>query len=1303
MRGLKELRQEKSPMRSSSGPCAPGLRVGAFVLAFMALVSCDGYLTELPTSEVPATITGFALAPSVVDLTFAPGDVTAEVRIRDAESVDSVRVELKGPNGTVLSCRASAPAEGNRSSGVWRCPWSVGSGEDPGYWTVESLSAFDGQGPAIEVSGSDLGEAGFPTTVSLTAVDRILVDPPTLTLEFPGDTATLTAVVLNNLDERIVGALVEWSSSDPVVAAVDGSGQVVPVGGGTTTIQASIGDVAGAATLAVTVPIESVLVTPEEATIEGIGGEQEFTALPVGLDGLPQADVPVAWASSDETVAVVDGAGVALATGEGITTITAHAGEVTGHAQLLVVAPPPVLDRIEVVPSAAVLTSEGDTVRFIARGVDSEGSVMEGFEFQWSSTATEVANVDAGGLASAVGPGTAQIQARIAGESGLVGVGGLTVLIEEDPQVARVVVSPDTLVLTELGQIGVLVATALDEDDVAIEGLEVEWSSDTPLVAPVSSAGAVTAIAEGQAVVTATIEGVTGSALVLVDLEQPEPTSIEISPSSVEVERLAEVQFTATVFDQFGVEMPGAEITWSSSNGCRASVDPDGVVTTWVGGGATIRATAGAAQAAASIEVAPAPEGVPSRVAGEWRICWVTRGELAATAELAHTPGETEVTGTVTRPDGSTAELSSTSTWIDERLTLRWMERPGSQAPREVVVDRAFVLNRELLRGPMIDNVNVDAGEVFISRVAGGEPTLYRIEVTPDTLDLSGPGEMGQLTAAAFDDLDAPIEGIDFAWASSNPNVATVDAEGLVTSVDVGQAIVTATAQGVTGGSVIIVSAEPPPPLEPTTVMVSPDSVNAERLTEVQFTATVFDQFGDEMPEEEITWSSSHDCRASVDSDGLASIWMGGAVTIRAGAGGVQGTASVSIAPAPDGVPATVSGQWRICGAISGQPVGVAELTHTPGETGVTGTVTRPSGATYNLSVTSTWIDDQLTLRWAEPVPGGERSVAIDRAVVVNQELLTGPFIDQANLQSEEVYLSLIEGGQPPLDRIEVTPDSVELSGPGGTTQLTATGFDANDLPIDGLDFEWISSNPSIVAVDGDGLVTGVALGEASVIASAQGISGSAQIIVASTPPEPTSIVVDPAVAEVPRLTEQQFTATVLDQFGNEMPEVEVEWSSSSPCLASVDEAGLVSAWIGGAVSITATAGSLEASASLTIEAAAAGIPSTVQGLWRKCRAWDGRYLGDFDLTHTAGETEVTGTYTEPPPWDDNVFTLSSQSEWVADELTLIWYQWFQGGERMMWLNRATPLNQEVIFGTFNNRISGQIYDVYLTRYDGGG
>ena len=58
-------------------------------------------------------------------------------------------------------------------------------------------------------------------------------------------------------------------------------------------------------------------------------------------------------------------------------------------------------------------------------------------------------------------------------------------------------------------------------------------------------------------------------------------------------------------------------------------------------------------------------------------------------------------------------------------------------------------------------------------------------------------GDTASLIAVAWNSDQDAIEGIDFTWVSSNPSVATVDANGLVTAVSAGSATITANAENV--------------------------------------------------------------------------------------------------------------------------------------------------------------------------------------------------------------------------------------------------------------------------------------------------------------------------------------------------------------------------------------------------------------------------------------------------------------------------------------------------------------------------
>ncbi|HSJ10547.1 MAG TPA: hypothetical protein VK928_11565, partial [Longimicrobiales bacterium] len=61
-------------------------------------------------------------------------------------------------------------------------------------------------------------------------------------------------------------------------------------------------------------------------------------------------------------------------------------------------APPPEPSSVAVEPQGTVLRAIGDTVRFRARAVDTDGNVMTTATFNWSVSDAFIASVDAQGL-----------------------------------------------------------------------------------------------------------------------------------------------------------------------------------------------------------------------------------------------------------------------------------------------------------------------------------------------------------------------------------------------------------------------------------------------------------------------------------------------------------------------------------------------------------------------------------------------------------------------------------------------------------------------------------------------------------------------------------------------------------------------------------------------------------------------------------------------------------------------------------------------------------------------------------------
>jgi alpha-tubulin suppressor-like RCC1 family protein len=68
----------------------------------------------------------------------------------------------------------------------------------------------------------------------------------------------------------------------------------------------------------------------------------------------------------------------------------------------------------------------------------------------------------------------------------------------------------------------------------------------------------------------------------------------------------------------------------------------------------------------------------------------------------------------------------------------------------------------------------------------------------------------------------------------------------------------------------------------------------------------------------------------------------------------------------------------------------------------------------------------------------------------------------------------------------------------GGTVQLAATAKDSNQVAIPNATFNWTSSQPLVASVTSSGLVTGVAVGSASIRAATSGRRGTASVTVTS-------------------------------------------------------------------------------------------------------------------------------------------------------------------------------------------------------------
>lgn len=144
-----------------------------------------------------------------------------------------------------------------------------------------------------------------------------------------------------------------------------------------------------------------------------------------------------------------------------------------------------------------------------------------------------------------------------------------------------------------------------------------------------------------------------------------------------------------------------------------------------------------------------------------------------------------------------------------------------------------------------------------------------------------------QATAVAVNAAGQPVADRPVTWSTDNPAAALVTPFGLVLGIAPANPVrITATVDGKSGSATIaIIEADI------AEVNVSPDSALMRPGGSVQMQVQVLDEFGFEVVDPEITWSSFVENVATVSTDGLVTALAVGESTIRATVRGVTGTA----------------------------------------------------------------------------------------------------------------------------------------------------------------------------------------------------------------------------------------------------------------------------------------------------------------------------------------------------------------------------------------------------------------------------
>ena len=219
--------------------------------------------------------------------------------------------------------------------------------------------------------------------------------------------------------------------------------------------------------------------------------EGDVARLTATVEPADATDKTVVWSSDSPEIAEVDQEGNVTAKSEGEAVITAVSGDVSGTCTVVVSKRIIPVTSVTVIPEYVELT-EGDSKALMVRIQPSDATDKT---VVWSSDAPEIVEVSDGGRITAVSEGTAVITATSGDVSGT-----CTVVVSKPYiPVSSVKINLPSLELTQ----GEVVSLTVTVEPANATDKTVVWRSDDSDVASVDQEGNVTAVSQGNTVITA--------------------------------------------------------------------------------------------------------------------------------------------------------------------------------------------------------------------------------------------------------------------------------------------------------------------------------------------------------------------------------------------------------------------------------------------------------------------------------------------------------------------------------------------------------------------------------------------------------------------------------------------------------------------------------------------------------------------------------------------------------------------------------------------------------------------------------
>jgi parallel beta-helix repeat protein len=731
-----------------------------------------------------------------------------------------------------------------------------------------------------------------------------------------------------------------------------------------------------------------------------------------------------------------------------------------------------------------------------------------------------------------------------------VGVGSQITLFDFEAAPPTTITLTTNPTMTVVGSNVLLTATVtISNGDPAADGTVVSFTTSLGNVSPVTATtvgGVVTATLNstvaGVAAVTATVNSLSATAQVTFTAGAPFTLTLTAVPTTLPVDNSSTL--TATATDQFGNPVAdGTTISFTTSLGTLSS------------------ATATTSGGNASVTLNSTLPGVATVTA--------TVGSLNATTLVTFTAGApftlTLTAVPATLPVGNSSTLTATATDqfgnpVADGTTISFTTSLGNVSPVTATTVGGVVT--ATLNSTVAGVAAVTATIGSLSATAQvtftpGAPFTLTLTAVPATLPV---GNSSTLTATATDQYGNPVADgttISFttslgALSSSTANTSGGDASVTLSSTVASVATVTATVNSLSATAQVTFTPGAPFTLTLTAVPATLPVGNSSTLT-----ATATDQFGNPV------------------ADGTT-------ISFTTSLGGVSPVTAT-----------TVGGV--VTATLNSTVAGVATVTATVNSLSATTQVTFTAGAPFTLTLTavpatlsvgnSSTLTATATDQFGNPVAdgttisfttslgtlssstantsGGDASVTLS-SIVAGVATVTAT-VNSLSTTAQVTFTA----GAPFTLTLTAVPTTLPV---GNSSTLTATATDQFGNPV--ADGTTISFTTSLGALSsstantsgGDASVTlsSIVAGVATVTATVNSLSTTAQVTFTPGAPFTFTFTLTPTVIVANGISQSLATATVVDQFGNPVSGVTVNFLAGigtfSPASGATNASGQITA-----------------------------------------------------------------------------------------------------------------------------------------------